>query len=242
LPETEEVIAHGSPDFRVGGRTFASYVINHHGDGHVALWLRSPPGAQQLHTEMEPEFYFVPPYVGPKGWLGVELNTGLSWKTISLRVREAYDEVASPELRRAAGPPGNLTGPVRSLRPEEINPFLRPRASTVLGQLDRLCMELPETSRGSQFGNPVWKAGKKTFCSTHHRGNRLQLAFRVGAEQQTLLTLDPRFSIPAYSGHNGWIELDVETQVDWDEIRELALISYRHFALKRMLNALEAEG
>jgi hypothetical protein len=40
-------------------------------------------------------------------------------------------------------------------------------------------------------------------------------------------------------GHNGWIALDVSDGVNWDEVRELALSSYRHFALKRMLNALE---
>jgi hypothetical protein len=47
LPETEEVISHGSPSFRVRGKTFATYTINHHGDGRVALNLDSPAGAQQ---------------------------------------------------------------------------------------------------------------------------------------------------------------------------------------------------
>ena len=66
FPEAEEVPSRGSPDFRVQGKTFATYCVNHHGDGHVALWLHSPAGAQQLYSEMEPEYYFVPPYVGPK--------------------------------------------------------------------------------------------------------------------------------------------------------------------------------
>ena len=73
LPECEEVLSHGSPNFKVRGKTFASYHVNHHGDGRVALWLAAPDGAQQLYTEMEPEHYFVPPYVGPRGWLGVEV-------------------------------------------------------------------------------------------------------------------------------------------------------------------------
>ena len=66
FPGTEEVLSHDTPDFRVQGKPFASYCINHHGDGRVALWLRSPPGSQDLYTEMEPEYYFVPPYVGPR--------------------------------------------------------------------------------------------------------------------------------------------------------------------------------
>ena len=44
FPEAEEVLAHGSPDFRVKGKTFATYVINHHGDGRIALWLNAPQG------------------------------------------------------------------------------------------------------------------------------------------------------------------------------------------------------
>ena len=241
FPDTEEVLSHGSPDFRVSGKNFATYVINHHGDGHVALWLRSPPGAQQLYTEMEPEYYFVPPYVGPKGWLGVELNTGLSWKGIATRVQEAYLEVAPASLGKTLGDPPIVAGKVTPLRPEQIDPYLRKRAMTVVAELEELCLALPETLRASQFGSPVWKAGKKTFCSTHHRQGRLQLSFRVGPEQQQALSLDPRFTIPPFTGHNGWIELDVEDHAPWDEIEALMLTSYRHFALKRMLKALSQE-
>jgi hypothetical protein len=56
------------------------------------------------------------------------------------------------------------------------------------------------------------------------------------------LVRDPNFSIPAYLGHNGWIALDVTTDANWREIRSLALFSYRHFALSRMLRALDAQG
>ncbi len=239
FPDTEEVQAHGSPDFRVRGKTFATYTINHHGDGHVALWLRSPPGAQQLYTEMEPELYFVPPYVGPRGWLGVELNTGISWETVAKRTREAFEEVAPASLSQAIGDSLDVPTKVRPLTAEEIDPFQRARAREVLEQVEALACSLPETAPARQFGNPVWKAGKKTFLSTHHRRGRLQLEFRVGPERQAMLTLDPRFTIPAYTGHNGWIALDVEDQADWQEIRNLALESYRHFALKRMLKALD---
>ena len=64
-----------APDFKVRGKTFATLAVNHHGDGRIALWVHSPPGAQALHVEGEGEFYFVPPYVGMKGWPGVTSRT-----------------------------------------------------------------------------------------------------------------------------------------------------------------------
>jgi len=52
------------------------------------------------------------------------------------------------------------------------------------------------------------------------------------------MTPDPRFEIPAYLGHQGWIAFDVTQDCDWSYVRGLALGSYRHFALARMLKKL----
>jgi hypothetical protein len=71
LPNTEEREAWGAPTFRVSKKMFAMYVDNHHEDGRLALWCNAPPEAQQLAVEEDPENYFVPPYVGHKGWIGV---------------------------------------------------------------------------------------------------------------------------------------------------------------------------
>ena len=98
LPEAEEFLSHGSPNFRVRGKTFAAYVINHHGDGRIALWLNAPAGAQELYVNEEPKHFFVPPYVGPRGWLGVHLDKGIAWKRIAKLVREAYEKVAPKAL------------------------------------------------------------------------------------------------------------------------------------------------
>ena len=125
------------------------------------------------------------------------------------------------------------------MRPEKINPLLGERPVEVLRLLAERCRRLPETSEGEQFGNPVWKAGKKTFICAHRYTDRLKLQFWVGVEQQALLTSDKRYSIPKYVGHNGWIDLDVEKQINWVEIDSLLEASYRHFALKRMLRALD---
>jgi hypothetical protein len=82
LPDTEEKEAWRAPTFRVKGKMFAMYVDDHHGDGRLALWCNAPPRAQEMAVEEDPESYFVPPYVGGKGWLGVRLDTGLAWEVI----------------------------------------------------------------------------------------------------------------------------------------------------------------
>jgi hypothetical protein len=242
FPETAEVLSHGSPDFRVKGKTFATYAINHHGDGRIALWLNAPQGAQQHYVSQEPQHFFVPPYVGPRGWLGVNLDRGIAWTTVAQLVREAYEKVAPATLVNSLGKTPQIKPPTTTLTPEEFDPMQSKRASEVLKALRPIVLSWPETSEATQFGYPVWKAGKKVFAQAYcYRTDRkLQLAFWVGVDQQALLTRDKRFSIPMYMGHNGWIALDVSKQANWKEIRSLALFSYRHFALARMLRVLDA--
>ena len=239
LPEVEERSGHGMPDYRVRNKTFAMMAANHHGDGRIAVWLHAPTGAQHMHVEGEPEHYFVPPYVGPRGWLGVHLDRGNDWYSIAQRVREAYVNVAPADLAGDLGEPVDIEPPTETIDPEDFDPLSVPHAREKLDGIRALCAELPETSEGRQFGNPAFKAGKKTFLTVHRYRRRMQLEIWVGPELQATLTDDPRFTIPRYIGHRGWIDLDVESHLDGDEVRELVLGSYRHFALKRMLKALD---
>ena len=95
LPETEERLSHGSPAFFVRGkRTFATYRDDHHGDGRLALWCAAPDGLQRGLVEAAPEHYFVPPYVGHRGWIGVRLDRDLSWEDIAGAIEDAYETVA----------------------------------------------------------------------------------------------------------------------------------------------------
>jgi predicted DNA-binding protein (MmcQ/YjbR family) len=99
LPESHEKIAWGAPTFRVKDRQFAMYVDNHHGDGRLALWCKAPPGAQEELVRADPGTFFVPPYVGKAGWIGIELDKGLDWGVVAGLVRDGYLEVAPPRLR-----------------------------------------------------------------------------------------------------------------------------------------------
>ena len=236
LPEAEEFLSHGSPNFRVrGGKTFAIYAVNHHGDGRVALWLNALPGAQELHVGAQPRHFFVPPYVGPRGWLGVSLDQGIAWKQVTQLVREAYEKVAPAALQARVGKTPLLKAPDKVLSASEIDPLKSPRAVAVLKSFRKICLGLPESHEASQFGHPVWQAGRKTFAMARHDGERLTLIFWVGVDKQGLLTADARYTIPPYMGHNGWISLDVSAGCDWAEVQTLTLQSYRHFALQRML-------
>jgi predicted DNA-binding protein (MmcQ/YjbR family) len=244
FPEAAEVVSHGSPDFRVRGKTFASYVVNHHGDGRVALWLNAPAGSQDHYAKSEPRYFFVPPYVGPRGWLGVHLDKGLSWQRVAALVRQAYEKVAPPALADSIGETIKIKSPPAALPVHEVDPLKSRKAQAILKRLRQMYLSWPEVSEDVQFGSPVWRAGKKTFAWVHvdRAGPRLQLYFWVGVATQGLMTADERFEIPAYMGHQGWIALDVTEHCDWKEVRGLALASYRHFALQRMLKALDAQA
>jgi hypothetical protein len=99
LPETSERLSHGSPTFFVKDRTtFVMYLDDHHGDGRLALWVAAPPGAQGQLVGEEPERFFIPPYVGHRGWLGVRLDRKPDWDEIAEIIIEAYRTVAPRKL------------------------------------------------------------------------------------------------------------------------------------------------
>lgn len=76
---------------------FAMYHDNHHGDGRIALWCNAPPGIQGVLVEAEPERFFVPPYMGPSGWVGLHLDR-MDDLEVEIHVRESYRLVAPKKL------------------------------------------------------------------------------------------------------------------------------------------------
>ena len=100
LPETSERLSHGGPAFFIRDKTcFVMFVDDHHGDGHLAIWCAAPDGVQAEMVETEPERFFRPPYVGHRGWLGVELAE-VSDAELAAICREAFRAVAPPTVRR----------------------------------------------------------------------------------------------------------------------------------------------
>lgn len=98
LPEAEEKEAWGDPTFRVRDRIFA---MEKRGDSRISVWCKAPPGSQMVLVGADPERFFVPPYVGSKGWVGVRLDTDPDWTEVAAIVRRSYKLIAPRKLAAA---------------------------------------------------------------------------------------------------------------------------------------------
>jgi hypothetical protein len=101
LPQTVEQETWGTPTFRVRKRIFSMFA-----EDQRELWVKSTHDEQRALVAMDPETFFVPPYVGPSGWIGVrfgrvdpdelrELITEAWRMTAGVRLVKAFDEGAS---------------------------------------------------------------------------------------------------------------------------------------------------
>lgn len=95
LPEAVEKEAWGDPTWRVRGRIFA---MEKRGDGRVSVWLKAAPGAQEILVAAAPERFFVPPYLGHKGWIGIRLDAGPDWEEVGDLVLRSYRLIAPKRL------------------------------------------------------------------------------------------------------------------------------------------------
>jgi hypothetical protein len=99
LPEATERLSHGEPTWFVQGKkTFVASANHHHHDDRVAFCCAAPPGAQDFLVNLDPERFFVPPYVGHRGWLGIYLDVHVDWDQIASLVTDAYRHVAPKRL------------------------------------------------------------------------------------------------------------------------------------------------
>jgi hypothetical protein len=95
LPEAVEKEAWGDPTFRVRDKIFAT---EKRGDGRISLWCKAPAGSQMVLVGADPERFFVPPYVGHKGWVGVRLDHEPDWDEVAAIVRRSYRLIAPKRL------------------------------------------------------------------------------------------------------------------------------------------------
>jgi hypothetical protein len=87
--------------FKVGKKIFAYYTYDHHGDGMIALLCKAPPGEQGRLVKENPGRYFVPPYVGPRGWVGLRLDTPrINWRDVKNLAFAGYFLTAPDSLRK----------------------------------------------------------------------------------------------------------------------------------------------
>lgn len=97
LPETTERLSHGEPTFFVKNKVFVMFANNHHNDGHIAVWLPVPSGLQSALIENDPVTFFKPPYVGTRGWVGIELER-ISDQDLTFHIETAWELIAPKRL------------------------------------------------------------------------------------------------------------------------------------------------
>jgi hypothetical protein len=98
LPETTEKISHGEPTWFVRKKVFAMFSNNHHNDGHIAVTVPAAIGIQAALIKASPEKFYRPPYVGVRGWIGIELDR-VSDEELAMNITEAWKLIAPPKLQ-----------------------------------------------------------------------------------------------------------------------------------------------
>jgi len=79
------------PTYRIANKIFA---MERPQDDAVAVWCKAPPGSQAILVGADPKRFFVPPYVGPKGWIGIRLDARVDWKEVAKLVERSYRLIA----------------------------------------------------------------------------------------------------------------------------------------------------
>ena len=115
LPEASERAMFDHPAFRVRDKIFAMVVDD---DGRPTVWCKAPPGSQAVLVGADPERFFAPPYVGPKGWIGIRLDDAPDWAEVAALVRRSFRLVAPEAACRADG----LSGGPRIAIGEGVEP------------------------------------------------------------------------------------------------------------------------
>ena len=105
LPETEERLSHGQPTFFVAGKQFAQVRVNHHGDTRTVVCVRtSGIDEQAMLIESDPATYSRPAYLGPSGWVSVNLaGDTVDWDHVADRIAMSWEIAAPRRLLEAGG-------------------------------------------------------------------------------------------------------------------------------------------
>jgi hypothetical protein len=217
MPAVEEKLSHGAPCFFVRGKMFASFASDHHGDGRTATWVKADKDRQSELVADEPGRYFVPPYVGVKGWVGVHLGVQTDWETLSILIEEAWTSVAPKSAHEAPV----LPPPKVAARPK-TDPALSAR---VFDRLLAVCQALAGSECERETWSATFRAKKKPFAyfnDNHHGDGIIGVWVRVDppGDNAVLAAASPeRYFVPPYLGPRGWVGLRLDTKdVDWDEV------------------------
>lgn len=232
----EEKLSHGMPSFHVRGKMIVNFVDNHHGDGRLAVWCKCTFERQRELVAHAPAVYFVPPYVGVRGWLGINLNhESTDWIELAMIVEAGWLSVAPPKLARGEG-----ANPVAKKPPP---PPKRPMTSAKaardgLARLTKICLALSDATVEADGIHATFHIGKKAFVyflDNHHGDGAIVACVRGArtANASLVKKLPGRYTSPAYIGPRGWLGIRIDGKsVDWEEIGDRVAKSYAEVASK----------
>ncbi|HEY6453727.1 MAG TPA: MmcQ/YjbR family DNA-binding protein [Steroidobacteraceae bacterium] len=108
LPEAERTLCGAHADFRVHGKIFAYYLRNHGGNGITAACVKARLGEHVQHVKRAPTRFYLPQFIGRRGWFGVRLDQGdIDWDEVKALVVVSYNLAAPQNLRTALAPVAN---------------------------------------------------------------------------------------------------------------------------------------
>jgi predicted DNA-binding protein (MmcQ/YjbR family) len=108
LPEATEAGGVGDPTFRVRTKIFA---MRHKVDSRYSMWCKAARGMQDILVSSDPQRFFVPPYVGHNGWIGVWLDVDLDWDFVAYLVKESYRMTAPKRVSALLDQKGTAVEP-----------------------------------------------------------------------------------------------------------------------------------
>ena len=99
LPEVVRTDQGSHATFTVRKKTFAYFLNDHHGDGIVSVCARAFPGENKKLTEAHPKKFYLPAYIGPRGWVGLRLDRAkVDWNEVRDLVTASYLQAAPKKL------------------------------------------------------------------------------------------------------------------------------------------------
>jgi hypothetical protein len=243
FPAAEEKLSHGAPAFHVRGKLFLMFVDDYHGDGRLGVWCKSTLEEQRRLVAADSARYYVPPYVGVRGWVGVRVDQpSPDWIDLSILVEDAWRSVAPPRVVRGQAPGGAgapPSPPVRVTTDENL-------AREALERLTAICLGLPEAEREREGKHAAFRVRKKTFAYflDNHHGDGVVAACVKGdrREHAALIASHPsRFFLPPYMGPRGYLGVRLDAKgVDWDDLRARVAASYASVAPKALASRMPA--
>jgi hypothetical protein len=238
FPAAEEKLSHGAPSFHVRGKMFLNFVDNHHADGRLAVWCKSTLEEQRRLVASDPARFFVPPYVGVKGWLGACVDgPAADWIELAILVEEGWRSVAPPRVARGEGLP-----PAKPIPPAPARVTTDAKvAREALDRLTKIGLALPEAVIEREGSHATFRVRKKVFAyflDNHHGDGIIGGCVKSDKRANAKLVRDEpkRFFLPAYIAARGWVGVRLDTKrVDWKDVSRRVEASYRSVAPKSLV-------